>query len=102
MQQIWASILYRPKYTKKDANHAQVIADCRDAGMYVWDLSDLGGEVLDTLVFWRGKCVPVEIKQPGHAEDFTKGERKSIGILNAMGIPVIVATCVEDIINGWH
>ena len=69
--------------------------------MLVWDLADHGKEVLDTLVFWRGKCVPVEIKQPGKESDLTYDEAKSIALLKEMRIPVIIATCVEDIIREW-
>ena len=91
----------RPKHTKRDKNQAQVVADCKKMGMQVWDLADFGGEILDIVVHWRGRSVPVEIKQPGHENELTDDEARVIAELRGVGIPVIVATCVEDIINGW-
>jgi hypothetical protein len=91
----------RPRRTRKDLNHSKVVADARAKGVYVWDLADLGGLVLDTVMFWKGVCIPVEIKQPGHESDLTEDERLSIELLKQMGIPFIIATCVEDIVNGW-
>ena len=94
--------MYRPKYTKKDANQAQIISDCRGLGIYVWDISNEGGEKLDTVMFWKERAVPVEIKRVGYTDaDFTEGERKCIERFKAMEIPFIVATSAEDVVNGW-
>jgi len=87
----------RPKYPKPDANQLQIVDDCRAVGMYVWDLSKLGGEVLDLMVFWHGEMLPVEIKMPGCENDLTDGERTALRILRERGIPAIVATCAEDV-----
>ena len=91
----------RPRRTRKDLNHAPIIAAARKKGIVVWDLADLGGLVLDTVMFWRGVCVPVEIKQPGQESAFTDDELKSIEKFREMGIPFIVATSIDDIVNNW-
>ena len=89
----------RPKYTKKDLNHAEIVAQCRELGMIVWDVADLGGEVLDIVVYWRGRAIPVEIKSEGGK--LTNGERKSLRLLESAGIKAVVAYCVEDIVRAF-
>ena len=91
--------MIRPKHTKRDRNHAQIVQDLKALGMVVWDLADLGGHVLDILVFFRGKCLPVEIKSPGG--ELTASERASIEELRAVGVEAIVATCAEDVVEKW-
>ena len=49
----------RPKYTKPDKNQREIIAQCEDLGFVVWNLSNMGGKVADTLMMYRGKCIPV-------------------------------------------
>ena len=89
----------RPKRTKRDSNHAEIRDGLRQLGAIVWDTADLGGEILDLLVFWQGKCVPVEVKPLGRESDLTEGERKSIEMLRVVGIEAVVATRVEDVIE---
>ena len=87
----------RPKYTKKDINHATLVQECRDLGMVVWDTADIGGEVLDLIVLWMGKAIPVEVKAPGKDGDLTLGEQGGIDKLREVGVEPVIATCVEDI-----
>ena len=88
----------RPRHTKPDTNQAQIVADLQRLGAVVWRLSDLGGEVLDLIVFWRGLAMPVEVKMPGHEAELTDGERESIRRLAQVGVKAVIATCTEDVI----
>ena len=89
----------RPKHTKPDANQAQIVADLRDLGAVVWILADLGGEVLDLMVFWRGLAIPVEVKRSGCEHIITDGEHESMVALEGVGIPYAIATCAEDVLR---
>ena len=91
----------RPKHPRRDANHQAILDGCRALGIVVWDTSDEGGQVLDCVMFWRGRCVPVEIKTPGHERDFTDGEVEGMRALSAQGVPPCVATCVEDVLMAF-
>ena len=91
----------RPRHTRRDVNEHEVVQDLRKLGAVVWILSDLGGEVLDLMVFWRGKAKPVEVKRPGCEEDFTADERESILELECVGVDAIVATKAEDVVREW-
>ena len=86
---------------RTDANQQQIIADLRALGFYVQDLSALGGEVLDLLCFWRGVCLPVEVKQSGHFGDLTQGERNGMCYMRLCGVDPIVATCAKDVVRQW-
>lgn len=70
--------------------------------MVVWDVADLGGKVLDIIVFWQGKALPVEIKSKGNAENLTEGELEGISELEEVGMPYIIATKAEDIISAFE
>ena len=87
---------------RTDANQSSIIADLERLGAYVWRLSDLGGEVLDLIVFWRGSAIPVEIKMPGKREELTDGEREGIRRLALVGIEAVVATCAEDVVAAFE
>ena len=89
--------MIRPKHARIDINQAQIVADLRQLHAVVWVLSSLGGHVLDLLVAFRGRCLPVEIKSPGG--ELTENERESIEELRAVGVEAIVATCAEDVIE---
>lgn len=86
---------------RTDANQAEIIADLHRLGAYVWRLSDLGDEILDILVWWQGRGLPVEIKVPGKQNDLTAGEREGIRRLSLVGVEAVVATCVEDIVHAF-
>jgi len=90
----------RPKHTKKDANHPELVQQLRDLGAIVWDTADLGGEVLDLIVFWRGCALPVEVKPPGPIR-FTDGELESMAKLEQVGIQAVVAQSLEDVLAAF-
>ena len=92
---------YRPKYTRKDKNHLDIVHNLRDLGAIVWDLADLGGEVLDILVIWRGEIKIVEIKSEGHESDFTEDEEISIARLKDVGVEPVVALDTEDVLRAF-
>lgn len=91
----------RPKHTRRDANHATTLSDCRAYGMVVWDTADIGGKVLDALVCWRGHCLPVEIKPVGKCDHLTDGEHEGIDELARVGVYAVVATRLEDILRAF-
>jgi hypothetical protein len=91
----------RPRHTRRDANQAELVEDLRTVGAVVWDLADHGGEVLDLLVFWRGRARPIEVKQPGREDELTSDEEKSIEELRRAGVEAIVAARLEDVIKAW-
>lgn len=92
---------YRPKYTRKDKNHADIVTELRDLGAIVWDLADLGGEVLDILVIWRGEIRIVEIKSEGNENNFTDDEEISIAKLRDAGVEPVVALETEDVLRSF-
>ena len=94
-------LMYRPRHTRKDANHAEIVGQLRDLGAVVFDTADLGGDVRDLVVCWSGKCLPVEIKQPGHEDRLTDGERATLRELKRVGVPPVVATDVEDVMRAF-
>jgi hypothetical protein len=92
----------RTRHPKRDANHAEVVQGCRDAGLEVWDdLADLGGAVLDILVAGYNvkrhdyEMVMVEIK-PDEKAPFTEAERR---ILEEQPHTTMVAYCAEDVLR---
>ena len=91
----------RPKRTRRDTNQAAIIAELIWRGFYVQDLADVGGQTLDLLCFYRGICLPVEIKRPGCEDDLTDGERDGIRNMAEHGVEAIIATCAEDVIRQW-
>lgn len=91
----------RPRYPKTDLNQSELVADLRGLGMVLWITASLATPVLDAIAFWRGHMAVIEIKQPGHEEDFTLGEVESIAALEAVGIQVCVATRAEDVVAFW-
>lgn len=93
--------MHRPKRTKKDINHSEIVNQCRELGMVVWDTADLGGGVLDLVVFWRGRCLPVEIKANDKSK-FTESEVESIDKLNHVGIVPIIAYSIDDIVRRFE
>jgi len=91
----------RPKHTKKDANQVEIVTMLRHLGAVVWDTADLGGKVLDLVVFWRGRIIPVEVKMPTERYRLTDGEIASIEELRVAGVEPCVATCVEDVVDAF-
>jgi len=91
----------RPKYTKKDTTHKSIVQECRELGMILWDTADIGGEVLDLMIFWRGRAIPVEVKTPGKIK-LTEKEKIGIKKLRDVDIEPIIATSVEDILKAFE
>ena len=88
----------RPKHTKRDACQQDVIDGLRALGAVVWDLADLGGEVLDLMVFWRGRARPVEVKCDGK---LTEAQETSIARLRSVGVEPVVAGTAEEVAAAW-
>ena len=91
----------RPRHTRHDANQAALVRDLVRLGAVIWDLSDVGGEVLDLVVFWRGQTRVVEVK-PSKRAYFTAHQMDSILRLRTVGITVIIAVTAEDVIEAWE
>lgn len=92
----------RPKHTKPDLVQADLILKCRASGMLVWDLHDIGGEVLDLLVCWKGRCLPVEVKAPSRRRNLTESELRGIAACKEVGVLPIVACNLEDVLEGFR
>lgn len=88
----------RPKHTKRDACQQELVDGLRAFGFVVWDLADVGGEVLDLLACWRGRCLPVEVKCDGR---LTKAQKRSIARLRAVGVEPIVAGTAVEVVAAW-
>lgn len=97
---------------RTDGNHAAVVADLRALGWHVVDLSRAGEGVPDLLlsigpslpfapakkargVLTAGECFFVEVKAPGGTLTVAQQEW-----LWAFRGPLIVAECVEDVVEG--
>ena len=91
----------RPKHTKRDKNQLSMVAILRSLGMIVWDTADLGGDVLDLVVFRDGQTRVVEVKQVGQRDALTRNERQSILTLADVGVKAIVAETWEDVIEAF-
>lgn len=84
----------RPKHTKKDANHADVIWDCQIAGLLCYDTSDLPGG-LDFIASSDDMMMWIEIK-PNRKAPFTDAEIK---ILAQNPKTTMVAYCAKDVLR---
>lgn len=93
--------MIRPKYTRRDNNHAELVGLCRELGIVVFDLADLGGKVPDTVMCYDGICLPVEIKSPGNEESFTPSEIEGMEECCDVDIPWVVAVEIEDILRAF-
>lgn len=91
----------RPKHTRRDTNQLSMVAILRSLGMVVWDTADLGGDVLDLVVHWRGVTRVVEVKRPRFRDALTPNERQSIHALAAVGVEAIVAETWRDVVEAW-
>lgn len=90
----------RPKHTRRDANQAQLISELYQLGAcYIWDLSDVGGDVLDLLILYRGRLLWLEVKRPGHEDELTAGEREIVDMLRREMLYDPVITSLEDFIK---
>ena len=91
----------RPKHTRKDVNHAKIVRECRQVGIVVYDLADIGGEVPDTIMSWRGVCLLVEIKAPGKRDDLTDGEKRGRDKCARVGVYWVIACDLDDVLEAF-
>lgn len=78
---------YSHKQYKRDANHGEVVATLKRAGVYVIDLAAVGGGIPDLLVAYQGHLSFLEIKNP---------ERRQGNNRVVKGVPVYVADDLSD------
>jgi len=91
----------RPKHTKPDGNQASIVAILRSLGFVVWITADLGGDVLDLIVFKDGQARVVEVKRPRHRHMLTPNEQASIDALAFVGVKAIVAETWRDVVTAF-
>ena len=91
----------RPKYTKPDKNQPEIIALCEGLGFVVWNLSNMGGKISDTLMMYRGKCIPVEIKSPGNRDKLTKGEKEGLAECADVDVLWVIAETLGDVLKAF-
>ena len=90
----------RPRHTKRDANHQDVIDGCRAGGLTVWDISDMPG-LLDLIVAGYNvhthnhEQIMVEVK-PDEKAPFTEAE---IRILEENPHTTMVAYSAECVLK---
>jgi hypothetical protein len=88
------------RYSRKvDANHSELVKLWRDMGATVWDLSGVGKGIADVLVGWRGRWVPVEIKdgtKPPSARRLTPAQILLHGEIRHKELPLYVVTNEEE------
>ena len=89
--------MIRPRHPKPDANQAAIFKQCEDWGAVVWNTSSLGGKKLDGVIFMWGLALPVEVKMPGHENDFTEGEIEGMRELSSVGVFPLVVTAFDQI-----
>ena len=92
----------RPKHTRRDTNQLSMVAILRSLGYICWDTADLGGDILDLIVFKDGQTRVVEVKRPGHRHMLTPNEQASIDALAFVGVTVIVAETFQDVLDAWE
>lgn len=89
------------RFTRRDENQKQIVADLRQLGFHVLDVSTLGGEVLDLFVAGRHgirqqwEWLHVEIKT--ERGKLTEGEARFFE--QCPDCPAIVARSTEDILD---
>jgi len=88
----------RPRHPKPDANQAEVIADLRQCGLVVHDVSSLGGDCLDLFVGdpATGDWLQVELKDEGGR--LTPRERAYIA-QHIYRLPILIAWDSEDVLR---
>lgn len=82
---------------KVDRNHAAIVSELRQAGLYVLDLSRVGDGCPDLLVARGGRMLLAEIKAKGKRRSLTDPEREFFD-----GWPIglaIVAESAEEVLQ---
>lgn len=83
-----------------DANHGLILAAARAVGAHVEDTGRVGGGFPDALILWRGKCLPVEIKDGKKSPSrrkLTPSQADKHPIWAAHGVPITVVKTVDDV-----
>ena len=83
------------KRNKPDANQQEIVAALRSIGAVVF----LIGIPLDLLIAFRGKLTLMEVKNPDGENKVSKSQQKTIDILKAVGVHVVVVRSVEEAIG---
>lgn len=84
-----------------DANHSEIVAALEGIGCYVVDCSGVGRGFPDLLCWWRGKIVPLEVKDGEKSASRRKLTARQVVFhaeAAAKGAPVRVVTDVESAI----
>lgn len=104
---------YRPKHTQRDLNHYIVKDVSEDLGLsygglpiYLVDVSDKGGEMLDWLLWLGGLCIAIEVKteEAFRLKDHRLKPGESAFIAKCPGPKAIVVTeqDVADLLAKWY
>ena len=83
------------KRNKPDANQPEIVAALRSIGAVVF----LIGIPLDLLIAFRGKLTLMEVKNPDGENKVSKSQQKTIDILKAVGVRVVVVRSVDEAIE---
>lgn len=84
---------------RTDANHGPILAALRSLGALVVDTSHVGQGFPDALVVWRGRCLPVEIKdgsKPPSRRKLTPAQTVFHAEWERAGCPVTVLQTEND------
>jgi len=84
---------------RTDENHADIRDALRAIGAYVVDCSHVGAGFPDLLVFWRGCCIPVEIKNPAKPKadrQLTPDQIIFHGEAKARGVMIPVVETIDE------
>ena len=94
--------LSRPRYTRRDANQPDIVADLRGLGFYILILADVGGDALDIFVCghigggeWRWLAVEIKTLEGR----LTDNQKRFFEMWP--DAPAIVAQCTEDVLI-WY
>jgi hypothetical protein len=82
-----------------DDNHRPILAALRSLGAIVTDTSHVGDGFPDAFVLWRGKCLPVEIKdgsKPPSRRKLTPAQTVFHAEWARAGVPVTVLETEDD------
>jgi hypothetical protein len=79
---------------RRDQNEPELVRLARQIGAVMWPLA----EPVDFLVGWRGKWVPVEIKN-GAAGRLTPQQILFSGEARTRSLPVWIWRCAEDVMR---
>lgn len=86
---------------RTDANHSEIRDALRDVpGCVVGDTHSLGDGFPDLVIGWRGRWIPVEIKdgsKPQSARALTEAEAKWHAVASEHSLPVAIVCLVVEV-----